>query len=168
MSQIFLPAPAGVHPQGIWTTAVATARAAMASADVTAENVAAIGITNQRDRILWDRTTGKPIAMQSYRQDRRTHDTCAALTRAATSGWSTSAPACCTILSATKIAWMFDHVDGARAAAEAGKLAFGTVDTYLLWLASRRCHQRVAHAAARYPHRAVVPSCSRCSASRHR
>ena len=78
------PQPGWVEhdPQGIWTTAVATARAAMASADVTAENVAAIGITNQRETtILWDRATGKPIHNAIVWQDRRTHDSCAALTQ---------------------------------------------------------------------------------------
>ena len=79
--QIF-PQPGWVEhdPQGIWTTAVATARAAMASADVSANDVAAIGITNQRETtIIWDRRTGKPIHNAIVWQDRRTHDVCTTL-----------------------------------------------------------------------------------------
>src|ERR1051325_4372920 len=79
--QIF-PQPGWVEhdPQGIWTTSVATARAAMASADVPVEDVAAIGITNQRETpIIWDRQTGKPIHNAIVWQDRRTADMCASL-----------------------------------------------------------------------------------------
>src|SRR5436305_10320042 len=82
--QIF-PSPGWVEhdPQGIWTTSVATARAAMASAGVAASDVAAMGITNQRETtIIWDRATGKPIHNAIVWQDRRTHDACAALARA--------------------------------------------------------------------------------------
>jgi len=135
--QIF-PQPGWVEhdPQGIWTTSVATARAAMASAGVSTEDVAAIGITNQRETtIIWDRKTGKPIHNAIVWQDRRTHDACAALARA---GHEKLVNARTGLLldpyfSATKIAWLLDNVSGARAAAEAGRLAFGTVDTYLLW-----------------------------------
>src|ERR1700704_3506488 len=79
------PAPGWVEhdPQGIWTTSVATARAAMASAGVVAGDVAAIGITNQRETvILWDRATGKPIHNAVVWQDRRTAEACTALARA--------------------------------------------------------------------------------------
>ena len=175
------PQPGWVEhdPQGIWTTAVATARAAMASADVTAENVAAIGITNQRETtILWDRATGKPIHNAIVWQDRRTHDACAALMRAGHERLVNERTGLLLdpYFSATKIAWILDQCRRrARAAAEAGRLAFGTVDTYLLWqltggkVHADRRHQRGAHAAARYPHRRNgTPSCSRCSASRHR
>jgi glycerol kinase len=149
------PQPGWVEhdPQGIWTTSVATARAAMASAEVTAENVAAIGITNQRETtIVWDRATGKPIYNAIVWQDRRTHDVCARLARA---GHEQLVNARTGLLldpyfSATKIAWILDHVDGARAAAEAGKLAFGTVDTYLLWqLTGGKVHLTDATNAAR-------------------
>src|SRR5437588_708011 len=135
--QIF-PQPGWVEhdPQGIWTTSVATARAAMASASVSAEDVAAIGITNQRETtIIWERATGKPIHNAIVWQDRRTHDACAAL---AAAGHEKLVSERAGLLldpyfSATKIAWLLDNVSGARAAAEAGRLAFGTVDTYLLW-----------------------------------
>ena len=135
--QIF-PAPGHVEhdPVGLWTTAVATARAAMASAGVSAEDVAALGITNQRETtILWDRKTGKAIHNAIVWQDRRTADACAALIRA---GHEPLVSARTGLLldpyfSATKIAWMLDNVPGAREAAVAGDLAFGTVDSFLLW-----------------------------------
>jgi len=149
------PQPGWVEhdPQGIWTTAVATARAAMASAEVAAKDVAAIGITNQRETtILWDRATGKPIHNAIVWQDRRTHDTCAALMRAGHERLVNERTGLLLdpYFSATKIAWILDHVDGVRAAAEAGKLAFGTVDTYLLWqLTGGKAHLTDATNAAR-------------------
>src|SRR3954467_2191862 len=136
-SQIF-PQPGWVEhdPQGIWTTAVATARAAMASAEVSASDVAAIGITNQRETtIIWDRKTGKPIHNAIVWQDRRTHEECAALARAGHEKLVSERTGLLLdpYFSATKIAWLLDNVSGAREAAEAGRLAFGTVDSYLLW-----------------------------------
>src|SRR5262249_33815237 len=140
-------------PQGIWTTAVATARAAMASAGVPASEVAALGITNQRETtILWDRETGKAIHHAIVWQARRTHDACAALARAGhekvwveRTGFLLDP-----YFSATKIAWLLDHVPHAREAAQAGKLAFGTVDTYLLWhLTGGKVHATDATNAAR-------------------
>ena len=132
------PQPGWVEhdPQGIWTTSVATARAAMASAGVEAGEVAAIGITNQRETtIIWDRKTGKPIYNAIVWQDRRTHEACAALAQAGHEKLVTERTGLLLdpYFSATKIAWLLDNVAGAREAAEAGKLAFGTVDTYLLW-----------------------------------
>jgi glycerol kinase len=149
------PAPGWVEhdPQGIWTTAVATARAAMASAEVTAENVAAIGITNQRETtVIWDRATGKPVHNAIVWQDRRTHDVCAALARAGHEKLVSERTGLLLdpYFSATKIAWMLDNVPDAREAAEAGKLAFGTVDTYLLWqLTGGKAHLTDATNAAR-------------------
>ncbi len=149
------PAPGWVEhdPQGIWTTAVATARAAMASAEVSAENVAAIGITNQRETtIIWDRATGKPIHNAIVWQDRRTHDACAALARAGHEKLVSERTGLLLdpYFSATKIAWLLDNVPDAREAAEAGKLAFGTVDTYLLWqLTGGKSHLTDATNAAR-------------------
>jgi glycerol kinase len=135
--QIF-PSPGWVEhdPQGIWTTSVATARAAMASAGIAADEVAAIGITNQRETtIIWDRKTGKPIQNAIVWQDRRTHEVCAALARAGHEKLVSERTGLLLdpYFSATKIAWMLDNVSGAREAAEAGRLAFGTVDSYLLW-----------------------------------
>jgi glycerol kinase len=149
------PSPGWVEhdPQGIWTTSVATARAAMASAGVTAEEVAAIGITNQRETtIIWDRATGKPIHNAIVWQDRRTHEACAALARAGHEKLVSERTGLLLdpYFSATKIAWLLDHVDGAREAAKAGKLAFGTVDTYLLWqLTGGKVHLTDATNAAR-------------------
>jgi glycerol kinase len=152
--QIF---PASGHvehdPQGIWTTAVATARAAMASAGVGAEDVAAIGITNQRETtIIWDRATGKPIHNAIVWQDRRTSDHCAALLRAGREPLITERTGLLLdpYFSATKIAWILDNVADARQAAEAGRLAFGTVDTFLLWrFTNGRVHATDATNAAR-------------------
>src|SRR5437763_12261872 len=152
--QIF-PSPGWVEhdPQGIWTTSVATARAAMASAGVSAEDVAAIGITNQRETtIIWDRKTGKPIHNAIVWQDRRTHEACAALGRAGHDKLVSERTGLLLdpYFSATKIAWLLDNVDGARAAADAGKLAFGTVDTFLLWrLTGGKVHATDATNASR-------------------
>jgi glycerol kinase len=135
--QIF-PSPGHVEhdPQDIWTTTIETARAAMAHAGVTSRDVAAVGITNQRETtIIWDRRTGQPIYNAIVWQDRRTHEACAALVRGGHEPLVTERTGLLLdpYFSATKIAWLLDHIDGARAAAEAGELAFGTVDTYLLW-----------------------------------
>ncbi len=137
LRQIY-PAPGEVEhdPEEIWAAVVATVRAAMAKASVAASDVAALGITNQRETaIVWDRATGKPIHNAIVWQDRRTADTCARLLR---DGHEAMVAAKTGLLldpyfSATKIAWLLDHVDGARAAAGQGRLAFGTVDTFLLW-----------------------------------
>jgi glycerol kinase len=149
------PAPGWVEhdPQGIWTTSVATARAAMASAGVTAGDLAAIGITNQRETtIVWDRATGKPIHNAIVWQDRRTHDACAALARAGHERMVSERTGLLLdpYFSATKIGWLLDNVPDAREAAQAGKLAFGTVDTYLLWqLTGGKVHATDATNAAR-------------------
>jgi glycerol kinase len=149
------PAPGWVEhdPQGIWTTSVATARAAMASAGVAASDLAAIGITNQRETtILWDRATGKPIHNAIVWQDRRTHEACVALKRAGHEKLVTERTGLLLdpYFSATKISWLLDNVPGARDAAQAGQLAFGTVDTYLLWqLTGGTVHATDATNAAR-------------------
>ena len=149
------PAPGWVEhdPQGIWTTSVATARAAMASAGVTAGDLAAIGITNQRETtIVWDRATGKPIHNAIVWQDRRTHDACAALARAGHERLVSERTGLLLdpYFSATKIGWLLDNVPDAREAAQAGKLAFGTVDTYLLWqLTGGKVHATDATNASR-------------------
>ena len=109
-----------------------------------AENVAAIGITNQRETtLIWDRETATPIAPAIIWQDRRTADTCEALKA---QGLEPQVQQETGLLidpyfSGTKAAWLLDHVDGARARADAGELAFGTVDTYLIWrLTGGRVH----------------------------
>ena len=152
--QIF-PQPGWVEhdPQGIWTTSVATARAAMASAGVDVKDVAAIGITNQRETtIIWDRATGKPIHNAIVWQDRRTHEACAALARAGHERLVSERTGLLLdpYFSATKIAWLLDNVPRRARGGEAGKLAFGTVDTYLLWhLTGGKVHATDATNASR-------------------
>ena len=132
------PRPGWVEhdPQEIWTTVLATARQAMASAGLVAQDIAAIGITNQRETALvWDRRTGKPIHNAIVWQDRRTAGLCEQL-EAAGHGAMIAERTGLRLdpyFSATKVAWLLDNVPGARAAAEAGSLAFGTVDSFLLW-----------------------------------
>src|SRR5581483_2211505 len=137
LRQIF-PAPGWVEHDGeeIWQAVVATARAALAKAAVAARDIAAIGITNQRETtLIWDRATGKPIHNAIVWQDRRTADACAALARDGAEARVADKTGLLLdpYFSATKIAWLLDHVPGARAAAQAGRLAFGTVDSFLLW-----------------------------------
>lgn len=149
------PAPGHVEhdPEDIWSSVVATVRGAMAKAGVTVKDIAGIGITNQRETtIVWDRATGKPIHNAIVWQDRRTADVCARLRAeghedfiAAKTGLVLDP-----YFSATKIAWLLDHVEGARAAAKAGRLAFGTVDSFLLWrLTGGAVHATDATNAAR-------------------
>jgi glycerol kinase len=152
--QIF-PADGWVEhdPDDIWRSVTAVVREAMAKADVAAKDVAAIGITNQRETVLvWDRATGQPIHNAIVWQDRRTAEMCAQLRAAGRESEITAKTGLLLdpYFSATKIAWMLDHVTGAREAAEAGRLAFGTVDTFLLWrLTGGKVHATDATNAAR-------------------
>ena len=123
-------------PEDIWRTTLATARAALAKAGADAARVAALGITNQRETtLIWDRRTGKPIHRAIVWQDRRTAELCARLKAEGAEGTVTAKTGLLLdpYFSATKIAWMLDNVSGARADAEAGRLAFGTVNSFLLW-----------------------------------
>ncbi|MDO5632749.1 MAG: glycerol kinase GlpK [Paracoccus sp. (in: a-proteobacteria)] len=138
-------------PDDIWASSAATARGALEKAGN--PTLAAIGITNQRETVLvWDRRNGKPIHRAIVWQDRRTADSCAALREA---GHEPAVTATTGLLldpyfSATKIGWILDHVDGARDAAKAGHLAFGTVDSFLIWkLTGGRSHVTDATNAAR-------------------
>jgi glycerol kinase len=140
-------------PEEIWSSVVETVRAAMAKAGVAAERVAAIGITNQRETTLvWDRATGKPIHRAIVWQDRRTSAACARL-KADGRGGLVQARSGLVIdpyFSGTKVAWLLDNVPGARARAERGELAFGTVDCFLLWrLTGGRVHATDATNASR-------------------
>jgi glycerol kinase len=139
-------------PEDIWRTTLETAQAAFAEAEKHGE-VVAIGVTNQRETtIIWDRATGKPICNAIVWQDRRTADACARLREdgaepdvAARTGLILDP-----YFSATKAAWMLDNVDGARARAENGDLAFGTVDSFLIWrLTGGRVHATDATNASR-------------------
>jgi glycerol kinase len=154
LRQIY-PAPGLVEhdPEEIWTATVATVREAMAKARLAASDVAGIGITNQRETtVVWDRATGKPVHNAIVWQDRRTAETCDDLRR---QGHEPRIAAATGLLldpyfSASKIAWLMEHVDGARAAAQGGRLAFGTIDSFLLWrLTGGRVHATDASNAAR-------------------
>jgi len=140
-------------PEEIWQSVVATVQGAMAQAGITAADVAAIGITNQRETtLIWDRATEKPIHRAIVWQDRRTADVCAALRAAGHAPGVTQKTGLLLdpYFSATKIAWLLDHVDGAREAAQKGRLAFGTIDTWLLWrLTGGSAHLTDATNAAR-------------------
>jgi glycerol kinase len=139
--------------EDIWSTTFETARFALADAGLSARDIAAIGITNQRETTLvWDRETGRAIHRAIVWQDRRTADLCAKLKAdGAEPGVSEKTGLLLDpYFSATKLAWILDHVDGARTAAEAGKLAFGTVDSFILWrLTGGKVHATDATNAAR-------------------
>jgi glycerol kinase len=140
-------------PEDLWRSAVETMRAAIAEAGVEARAVAAIGITNQRETVVvWERATGRPIHRAIVWQDRRTAEACAALREAGHEALITTRTGLLAdpYFSATKVAWLLDHVPEARAAAAAGTLAFGTVDTFLVWrLTGGRVHATDATNAAR-------------------
>jgi glycerol kinase len=149
------PGPGWVEhdPEDLWLSTVAVVRDVLAKSGTGAAEIAALGITNQRETtIVWDRATGKPIHNAIVWQDRRTADACAALKArglekmiAARTGLVLDP-----YFSATKIGWILDNVAGARARAAAGKLAFGTVDTFLLWrLTGGRLHATDATNASR-------------------
>src|SRR3954454_139498 len=123
-------------PGEIWASQIGVAVEALGRAQVRPKELAAIGITNQRETtIVWDRETGDPVYNAIVWQDRRTADYCEALkTRGA--GETIQAKTGLLIdayFSASKIRWILDHVPGAQARADAGKLAFGTVDSWLVW-----------------------------------
>ncbi len=123
-------------PNDIWNDTYQMCRAVLADHRIDAAQIAAIGITNQRETtILWDRETGQPVYNAIVWQDRRTADYCAALKE---QGHEDKVSGLTGLLldpyfSATKIAWILDNVEGVRAKAESGRLAFGTVDSWLLW-----------------------------------
>ncbi|MEM9601444.1 MAG: glycerol kinase GlpK [Pseudomonadota bacterium] len=124
------------EPEDLWQTVLATCRAAMADAGVSVDDIAAIGITNQRETTLvWNRHTGEPIHRAIVWQDRRTSDWCAAQKAEGVEADVTARTGLLLdpYFSATKVAWLLDNVDGARAAAAQGDLLFGTVDSYLIW-----------------------------------
>lgn len=140
-------------PEAIWESVLATCREAIASGGVGVERLLGVGITNQRETtVLWDRRTGRPLYNAIVWQDRRTADACQALRDA---GHLESVQARTGLLidpyfSATKLAWILDNVEGARVRAERGELAFGTIDTFLIWrLTGGRVHATDATNASR-------------------
>ena len=151
----FYPQPGWVEhdPLEIWRTQLATARTVLAKAGISAQQVHAIGITNQRETTLvWNRKTGQPIHQAIVWQDRRAEPACAALRERGMAepirqktGLLVDA-----YFSGTKLQWILDHVPDARAQAAHGELAFGTVDSWLLWqLTNGRVHATDVSNAAR-------------------
>src|SRR6202795_340666 len=141
------------EPEDIWTSTMATCREALKKAGVGPKDIAAIGITNQRETtVVWDRATGQAVHRAIVWQDRRTADICAHL-KAEGHEPAISAKTSLIIdpyFSGTKGAWILDHVPGARERADRGELMFGTVDCYLLWrLTGGRVHATDATNASR-------------------
>ncbi|MBK9105717.1 MAG: glycerol kinase GlpK [Saprospiraceae bacterium] len=136
-AQIY-PFPGWVEhdPEEIWSSQISTLGEALAKAAITINQIAAIGITNQRETtVVWDRTSGKPIYNAIVWQDRRTADDCDALVKA---GYAKIIQEKTGLIidayfSATKLKWILDQVPDAREKAERGELAFGTIDSWLVW-----------------------------------
>jgi glycerol kinase len=153
LRQIF-PRPGWVEhdPREIWESQLAVAREALAAAGVGAADIAALGITNQRETVVvWERATGRPLANAIVWQDRRTEPACERLRRdglqalfAERTGLTLDP-----YFSATKLAWLLDHLPGARAAAAAGRLACGTIDSWLIWNLTGGVHLTDATNASR-------------------
>ena len=135
--QIF-PHPGWVEhdPEDIWASQLSVARRALKRAGLKAADISAIGITNQRETaIVWDRKSGQPVHNAIVWQDRRTADVCTKLTRRGKTGVIRSKTGLVIdpYFSATKLAWLLDSIPGLRLHAERGELAFGTVDSWLVW-----------------------------------
>lgn len=140
-------------PADLWESTVATCREVISEAGITAGDIAAIGITNQRETTLvWDRSTGEPVYNAIVWQDRRTAKACEALRAAGHEPMITEKTGLLLdpYFSGTKLAWILENIAGVRARAEAGELLFGTVDCYLIWkLTGGRVHASDATNAAR-------------------
>jgi glycerol kinase len=123
-------------PADIWSTTASVCRGAVERAGLAPADIAAIGITNQRETtVVWDRATGQPLHNAIVWQDRRTADRCAALRAEGLEPVVTARTGLLLdpYFSATKLAWILDHVDGARARAAKGEILFGTIDCFLIW-----------------------------------
>ena len=132
------PQPGWVEhdPHEIWTSQVAVASEAIARAGINAQDITAIGITNQRETtVVWDRASGEPIHNAIVWQDRRTAACCDQLKAEGREALVTAKTGLVldAYFSGTKVKWLLDHVAGARALAREGRLAFGTIDTWLIW-----------------------------------
>lgn len=124
------------EPEDIWQSVLATCRKALDKAGLTAADIAGIGITNQRETtLLWDRETGETLGRAIVWQDRRTSDFCASLKSGGHEAMITERTGLLLdpYFSGTKLRWLLENTEGARERAKAGRLAFGTVDTYLIW-----------------------------------
>jgi glycerol kinase len=141
------------EPDDLWSSTLATCRAVLHQAGASARDIAAIGIANQRETtILWERASGRPVHRAIVWQDRRTADLCARLKAAGHENVFTAKTGLLLdpYFSGTKLAWLLDNVPHARERAVRGELAFGTVDTYLLWrLTGGRVHATDATNASR-------------------
>lgn len=141
------------EPRDLWESTRRVALASVAEANLTGTDVAAIGLTNQRETtLLWDRRTGEPVAPAIVWQDRRTADFCQRLERRGLTALIRERTGLVIdpYFSGTKLRWLLDHTPGARRRANRGELAFGTVDTWLLWqLTNGRVHATDVSNAAR-------------------
>ncbi len=138
----FFPKPGWVehNPNEIWSSQAAVAAEAITRVGINGKQIAAIGITNQRETIIvWDKTTGDPVYNAIVWQDRRTARYCDTLKEQGLQDMIREKTGLVidAYFSATKVKWILDNVVGAREKAEAGKLAFGTVDTWLIWKLTR-------------------------------
>ena len=151
----YFPRPGWVEhdPEQIWLSVLDALHAVMGEAGIEANELAAVGITNQRETVvMWDRHTGLPVYNAIVWQDRRTVSMCDSLLAEGASSWvqSRSGLRVDPYFSATKVAWMLDNVDGLRVRAERGDIAFGTVDSWLLFkLTGGRVHATDATNASR-------------------
>lgn len=140
-------------PEDIWSSVVATVKAALADAGLEARDIAAVGITNQRETVvMWDRETGRAVHNAIVWQDRRTASLCERLKRDGLEEVFTRKTGLLLdpYFSGTKLAWLLDNVEGVRERAEAGKLLAGTIDTFLIWrLTGGRAHVSDATNASR-------------------
>jgi glycerol kinase len=143
LPQIY-PQPGWVEhdPMAIWCTQLATAREVLAKAGLGAQDIHAVGITNQRETtVLWNRKTGQPIHHAIVWQDRRSEPLCAELRAQGKAARIQNKTGLLVdaYFSGTKLCWLLDNVPGARALADAGELAFGTVDSWLVWQLTGGC-----------------------------
>lgn len=149
------PKPGWVEhdPKDIWSSEASVIAEAITSMGINGLNIAGIGITNQRETtIVWDAETGEPVYNAIVWQDRRTSEYCDSLKKQNLTGFIREKTGLIidAYFSATKIRWILENVPGARARAEAGKLRFGTVDTWLLWNLTRgECHMTDVSNASR-------------------
>ncbi|MFO0567100.1 MAG: glycerol kinase GlpK [Polyangiaceae bacterium] len=153
------PEPGWVEhePEEIWQSVVETVAGALRASGVRGADVGAIGITNQRETsVLWDRASGAPVHRAIVWQDRRTSERCGELKRAGHEPRVRDVTGLVLdpYFSGTKLAWMLDHVDGARARAERGELSFGTIDSFLI-------HRLAGGSAENAPHVTDVTNASR-------
>lgn len=136
------PKPGWVEhdPMEIWASQSSTLVEALAKADINSDQIAAIGITNQRETVVvWERETGKPIYNAIVWQCRRTAEICEQLKRDGMEEYIRKATGLVVdpYFSGTKVKWILDHVEGSRERAKRGELLFGTVDTWLIWKMTR-------------------------------